>query len=320
MKPKINDSRLVLSLLLLYLKTSALHSMDLSVAVSPLLVNQQTQSSEPLTEQESKQPQLSRLLLSTHYQNIDDIENYLVSEKLDGVKGIWDGHRMWTRRGQPILIPPWFTQGFPDFPLEGELWLGRRQFDAISALVRVKSHTQAHIHLWQKVRFMVFEVPEHQGAFNERYQFMATQLLGLSPYLNVISQLSMGSIDELDKELSRVIALGGEGLMLHHKQARVNGSKVTGLIKLKPFYDAEAKVVGYKPGKGRFAGMMGALIVETPQGIRFSLGSGFTLEQRQVPPEIGAQVTYKYYSLTAKGVPRFASFLRVRFPANEVNE
>jgi DNA ligase 1 len=57
---------------------------------------------------------------------------------------------------------------------------------------------------------------------------------------------------------------------------------------------------------------MGALEMETPQGKRFRIGTGFSDAVRKTPPPIGTIVTYKYNGLTKKGVPRFASYLRVR--------
>ncbi|MFZ1246355.1 MAG: DNA ligase, partial [Azonexus sp.] len=84
------------------------------------------------------------------------------------------------------------------------------------------------------------------------------------------------------------------------------------LLKMKPLLDAEAVVVGHQPGKGRFAGLLGALRVRTPDGREFMLGTGFSDAQRREPPAPGTTVTYRYRDLTAKGLPRFASFLRVR--------
>lgn len=82
--------------------------------------------------------------------------------------------------------------------------------------------------------------------------------------------------------------------------------------KLKPVPDEEAKVVGHMDGKGKHAGRMGALLLETPEGKRFALGTGFTDAQRESPPALGSFVTYRYRDRTASGLPKFASFLRVR--------
>jgi DNA ligase 1 len=81
---------------------------------------------------------------------------------------------------------------------------------------------------------------------------------------------------------------------------------------VKTHEDAEARVVGHLPGKGRHLGRMGALLVETPAGIRFRLGTGFTDAQREHPPSVGEWVTYRFRGVSGNGVPRFASFMRVR--------
>ena len=63
---------------------------------------------------------------------------------------------------------------------------------------------------------------------------------------------------------------------------------------------------------GKFAGKLGALLVEMPDGRRFRIGTGFSDVQRAVPPPLGSIVTYRYRGMTARGLPRFASFLRIR--------
>jgi DNA ligase-1 len=71
-------------------------------------------------------------------------------------------------------------------------------------------------------------------------------------------------------------------------------------------------VVAHLPGKGKYARLLGALQVQTPEGKRFVLGTGFSDAVRRNPPPVGATVTYTYRGLTKTGLPRFASFLRVR--------
>jgi DNA ligase-1 len=71
-------------------------------------------------------------------------------------------------------------------------------------------------------------------------------------------------------------------------------------------------VIGHVAGKGKYEGMLGALRVETPDGKRFRIGTGFSDAVRANPPAIGTLVTYTYRGFTKSGLPRFASFLRVR--------
>jgi DNA ligase-1 len=84
------------------------------------------------------------------------------------------------------------------------------------------------------------------------------------------------------------------------------------LLKFKPLQDADALVVAHLGGQGRHAGRLGALRVRTPEGKEFLLGTGLRDEQRDKPPPVGSVVTFTYQGTTAQGIPRFASFLRVR--------
>jgi DNA ligase-1 len=58
--------------------------------------------------------------------------------------------------------------------------------------------------------------------------------------------------------------------------------------------------------------MTGALLVQTPAGLRFALGSGLSDAMRREPPAVGTWVSYRYRGLTPGGVPRHATLLRLR--------
>jgi len=256
-------------------------------------------------------PQAPNIQLATEYspEKNMQISEFFVSEKLDGVRGYWDGKRLVTRQGYPILAPSWFTANFPTIPMDGELWIGRGQFEAISGLIRQTSPKDSD---WHNVRFMVFDLPKAQGSFEARYQQMQTLIVGKSVYLQIIEQVSVESVEALYQKLDLLVAQGAEGIILHRRSALYTPGRNPNVMKLKPYLDAEAKVIGYIAGKGQFAGQMGALKVQTPDGRIFSIGTGFSLAERQHPPAIGTLITYKYLGITAKGLPRFASFLRIR--------
>ncbi len=245
------------------------------------------------------------------------IKDFLISEKLDGVRGYWNGKALFTRQGYVIAAPTWFTANFPDYPLDGELWLGRGQFEAMSSLIRQSAAKEED---WRKVRFMVFDVPKADGDFQHRYQFALTELSGKSHYLKVIAQFQVDSLEALYQQLDALVAKGAEGLMLHRSSAMYMIGRNPNLMKLKPYYDAEALVIAHIPGKGQFAGQMGAIRVQTPDDRIFNIGTGFSLAERQHPPKVGAIITYKYLGLTVNGLPRFASFLRVHTDVEESNK
>jgi DNA ligase-1 len=112
--------------------------------------------------------------------------------------------------------------------------------------------------------------------------------------------------------LAEVEAKGGEGLAVRSPRAPYRSGRSNVALKVKRFDDMEGKVVGYRPGKGRLAGKTGALEVEITGGIRFYIGSGLKNRERERPPPLGSIVTFKHHGFTRQGIPRFASYLRVR--------
>ena len=245
--------------------------------------------------------------------NSTDVSQYWVSEKFDGVRGYWDGTQLLTRQGYRIHAPAWFTAPLPAVPMDGELWMGRNTFSRLSAAVRRTVVDDSYDQEWRNIRYMIFDLPKHEGRFSERVEAMRTLTADANtPWLQTIRQYRVESETQLMTELQRVVDAGGEGLMLHHQDAVYKSGRTDSLLKLKRWDDAEGKVIAHLPGKGKYNGMMGALLLETPEGLQFRLGTGFTDDQRRNPPAIGEWVTFKFTGYTKKGKPRFASFLRIR--------
>lgn len=250
------------------------------------------------------------LLLAQSYQDTIDVKDYWVSEKLDGVRAYWDGKQLISRGGNIIAAPGWFTEGFPAQPLDGELWFTRQQFEHILSIVSKQQPISSE---WQQLRYYIFELPGAAGTFTERVDAMQALVQQQnSPYLQAVKQFRVADRAELFALLQQLEQAGAEGLMLHHQDALYKTGRSSDLLKLKSYQDTEAIVIGYRPGKGKYQGMVGALIVRTPEGLEFAIGSGLTDALRQTPPAIGTEITYRYNGYTSNGIPRFARFLRVR--------
>ena len=250
------------------------------------------------------------LMLANPYRPGVPLADYWVSEKMDGVRGYWDGRQLWTRGGEKVNPPAWFTKGWPTVPLDGELWAGRGQFPkAVSTVRQQVPDEQA----WRVMRFMVFDLPAQAGTFTARLAILNGLMSTVdSPYARAVPQSRVANAEALTRLLRATVHGGGEGLMLHLGASLYKPERSDDLLKLKPYEDADARVVAWVDGQGKYAGMMGALLVEGADGKRFRVGSGFTDEQRRKPPAVGSWVSYRYRGLHDSGIPRFATFLRER--------
>ncbi len=247
---------------------------------------------------------------ATAFKTLDDISHYWISEKLDGIRGYWDGKQLLTRQGNIIHSPLWFTKNWPKNAMDGELWMARSQFQATVSCVR-KIYIDENC--WRKVHFMIFDLPEHAGTFTERIKTMeAITGKTMSAYLNMIKQFRLENTKQLDITLSNIVANQGEGLMLHRDNAYYHVGRTVNIMKLKMHQDAEATVIAYIAGKGKYKGMLGALKVQTTSGLVFKIGSGFSDNERANPPAIGSTITYKYNGKTQAGIPRFARYFRIK--------
>ncbi|ANY62656.1 DNA ligase [Comamonas aquatica] len=250
------------------------------------------------------------LTLAAPYHRQLDIQAYWVSEKYDGIRAHWTGQQLLSRQGLPIEAPAWFVRGWPRTPLDGELWAGRGQFAAVQSTVAQGAQDDAG---WRRLRYMVFDVPQHPGPFTQRQQQLQRTVAAIGQdWVQVAPQWQVPSHDALQRQLRSYSQAGAEGLMLRHAQAPYRGGRSEDLIKLKLFEDAEAVVVAHLPGQGKYRGMTGALLVEAPSGQRFKLGSGLSDANRRQPPPIGSTITYRFNGTHPSGLPRFARYWRLR--------
>ena len=241
------------------------------------------------------------LLLAHSWENDVDLTGWWMSEKLDGVRAYWDGKQFLSRQGNPFLAPDWFTAKLPDYPLDGELFGGRKKFQRTVSIVRRQDRSDD----WKQLAFVVFDAPKMDAPFEER----------LAHCQQYVEDVAPPYAEWLREELARVEGLGGEGLMLRRPGSRYEAGRSQTLLKVKSFKDDEARVVGHVAGAGRHKGRLGALEVELRDGTRFSVGTGFSDQERENPPAVGTIITFRYQELSNDGVPRFPSYVGVRVDA-----
>lgn len=251
-----------------------------------------------------------KLALAKHFDGNMAHPFYWVSEKLDGVRCYWDGEKLFTRSGNEIHAPPWFTNNLPSKALDGELWMGRGSFQLLTKVVLDQTPDAK---LWDQVSYQVFDLPNENAPFEQRQQKLKDLVAQANlKHLQWVTQTKMTSLDSIYAYLDKMVKRGAEGLMLRTPGNFYESGRSNHVLKMKVRHDAEARVIAYQAGRGKFENMMGAIWVETQEGKLFKIGTGFSNEERKNPPPIGSEITYSYEGFTEKGLPRFASFERIK--------
>jgi DNA ligase 1 len=243
------------------------------------------------------------------YKGSTNITNWFMSEKLDGIRGYWDGKHLLTRKGKPIYAPKWFLANFPLFELDGELWSTRNDFEFIQSTVLTKKPSLA----WKKITYNIFEIPNAKGDFKARLLKARNWFLKYqNKYVSIIPQIVCRNQEHLQRFIKEIEAKGGEGVIVKDPTLDYHTGRSPHILKIKKSADMEGEVLAINPGKGKFEGKMGSLTLKLEKGIMFKLGTGFSDEERKVPPPVGTIITFKYFGFTKNGIPKFASFLRIR--------
>lgn len=248
------------------------------------------------------------LLLKT-YDETQDVTGWLMSEKLDGMRAIWDGHTLKSRQGNRISAPDWFLAGLPPFELDGELWTKRNDFENIISIVRQQTPDDR----WQSITYNIFEVPNQSGGLLARLSVLENYLTEHpSAFVKIIPQTTVSSSNQLKSELAIISQLGAEGLVVRKPDTEYHSGRSDDDLKVKRYQDAECTVIAHKEGKGKNTGKTGALKCQLESGRTFYIGSGLSDQQRESPPPIGTIITFKYFGFTKNDLPRFPVFMRVR--------
>jgi DNA ligase-1 len=254
--------------------------------------------------------QFTPLVLAKHFNGAMQSPAYWSSEKLDGIRCYWDGKQLLTRNGNAIHAPTWFTQSLPKQALDGELWAGRNGYQTVSKIVLDQTPDDRQ---WRKISYQVFDLPQSNAPFELRQKMLKGLLENeSSKHVYWVEQTKLESLAAIEKALAKIVDQGGEGLMLRTPGSLYESGRSEHLLKLKIRQDSEARVIAYQAGRGKYENMLGAVWVELENGKMFKIGTGFSDAERKTPPPIGSDITFSHQGFTEKGLPRFASFERVK--------
>lgn len=223
-----------------------------------------------------------------------------MSEKFDGIQGIWDGKVLRTRTNNIIHAPFWWLKELPKIPLTGELWTKRNDFSNIQSIVTSNIGDDR----WVYISYMIFGIGD--------------SWINPGKYGYVIPEIEIESQKHFEEFYMGVISNDGkEG---YNGRLPPTGEGIVIIVggveyKRKPLSNDDGQIIGYTEGTGKYLGMTGALIIKLRDGRTMKL-SGMNDSLRQNPPAIGAIIEFIHWGRTSTGLPRFAAFDRVRMETN----
>lgn len=269
----------------------------------------------------------------------------LASPKLDGIRAVVRDGVVYSRSNKPI--PNKYVQRlFADFEhFDGELIVGEPTSKTVyrDTVSHVMSNDKTDFH----VNFFVFDSVRDMGAdYGNRLRWLAEA--GENNIGIVIhEQVEMRNLDELLRYEEECLEDGYEGLILRDPGAPYKRGRSTVkegyLLKMKRFSDFECEVIGFEErmhngneattnelgrtkrsshaaGKSGL-GDLGALVVRTPDGIEFRVGTGFDDSERDRvwkdrDSYLGKLAKIKYFAVGMKTAPRHPVFLGWRDAAD----
>jgi DNA ligase-1 len=259
-------------------------------------------------------------MLAKSYDMSMDPTGFFASEKLDGIRSIFVNGKFISRNNNEFKAPDWFVENMPkNVVLDGELFTKRGDFQGVVSAVKKHKPIDSE---WQNVVYMVFDIPDLIEPFTTRYaELQKVVKQANNRYIKLVKNFPIKSKQHLSDIQQDILSKGGEGVMIRDPESYYESKRSSSLLKLKTFHDDEAVVIDYELGSGKYADVLGNLVVKwydksKPQNITFDIGSGFSDEQRTKYKKMfpkGTIIKFKYFEIGGKSFkPRFPVFLGVR--------
>lgn len=281
-------------------------------------------------------------MLAKEYKNFEGNPNtnvigWWMSEKYDGYRAIWNGRCFKSRTNNKFCVPRWFSHMMPQgIALDGELWMGRGNFDKCGLFRRIRPKKKVDREIWEQkwaeagVIYKVFDLPNSPLIFEERMKklknIIHTQVTSKFTFkedfmvrtfpLEFTEQVKISSRDQLENKFNSVVSDNGEGLILREPHSIYEHRRSPSMLKYKLQADMECKIVGYKKGSGVNEGRLGSFICEfLDKGIQFTVGGMDTSVRKSYKKthKLGTVITIQYNGFTSGEKPRHPRYLRRRY-------
>lgn len=267
---------------------------------------------------------------------------WYMSEKLDGIRAIWDGKFLRTRSMRKFTyVPEWFLKELPvGTALDGEIYIQNKPFQYFSSL-SVTKQSPVVDDKWEEVTYCIFDLPNKIGTFEERMYRLKRLKIFNNPklknqFLKMVHFTEYNDIRKdfykVNENFKQITSSGGEGLMLIKADSYYEGRRVKHSLKYKKEYSGEAEIIGLYEGMGKYYKKLGKFKCKIPTTSKtFFCGTGLTDELRCMyhfdrteclyiddntntcnAPRIGDTITYNCMEILPSGIPRMSVYKGIR--------
>jgi len=237
-----------------------------------------------------------------------DVTGWLVSEKLNGVRAIWDGEDLYSKNGNRFNAPEWFKKLLPgNVYLEGELYIGLDTLGKTAGTVRKKIPIDSELKL---IQYCIFDAPKYDDVYKERLAY-CKKIISNSDNVNIIRHKYFRTESQLNEFYEDIVSAGGEGIILRNPFSYYELCRSNNYLKCKPKDDDEAKVIGYSQPEGIFRKRVRSIVCKW-KGKVFDIDMKRNIKSKLALPNIGSMITFSYQDICSAGLPLSPLFLSVR--------
>lgn len=155
-----------------------------------------------------------------------------MSEKLDGIRGYWNGHTLYSRHGNKIKHPSIFTQDLPNIALDGEIWLGYGKFETLMSIFNSSKKEREYEIEWDDMKYMIFDLPDSKEPLEVRMTELKNLHLKSNRHM-IVPRQQCQDLQHLNHYMETILSLGGEGVILNQPKSKYISGRTDTVLKVK---------------------------------------------------------------------------------------
>jgi hypothetical protein len=153
--------------------------------------------------------------------------------------------------------------------------------------ISAKEAAMVRATLWDLIPYDAFKDGKHSVPYQTRKETLDARIDSLNAHYEFNAKVSMvdhwevDNLEEVNTLFEGLLADGEEGIILKDRNGIWEDKRAKHQIKFKGEMECDLKIVAVEEGTGKYAGMLGAVICESSDGVvKVRVGSGLNDEQR----------------------------------------